>query len=149
VERRFEDAKRLVISANASASNFDPCSIPGPGQVSLLDEALIILKAVAQPLDLRLFEVHTLLFEAYRRAREWASCLRHCQACLAVNEEVYAHMPCHPAISLRVFTLGNLFVELGRAEEANACFRRAHELLVLTHGTGSQFVKQLNILLDQ
>jgi len=65
----------------------------------------------------------------------------YCRSTIPVYERVYP--PFHPMIGLQFYTCGKLEWLLEYTEDALKSLTRAADILRITHGTKSQFMKQL------
>lgn len=99
-----------------------------------LERALSIYRTILHPLNLKVLEVQRLLLEVCSRQKDWLECISQIQACISAYEKIYEWFPCHPAISLRVFSLGNVYIELGQGARARNCFDKAATMINITHG---------------
>ncbi|OEL14493.1 Histone-lysine N-methyltransferase ASHR1 [Dichanthelium oligosanthes] len=77
----------------------------------------------------------------YMELQGWQTALMYCRLTIPVYERVYP--PFHPMIGLQFYTCGKLEWLLGCAEDALRSLTRAADILRITHGTNSQFMKEL------
>ncbi|KAA3447525.1 histone-lysine N-methyltransferase ASHR1 [Gossypium australe] len=83
----------------------------------------------------------TLLHTRETLLKDWQTALMYCRLTIPVYERVYP--PFHPMIGLQLYTCGKLEWLLECTEDALKSLTRAADILKITHGTKSQFMKEL------
>ncbi|CAM0875243.1 unnamed protein product [Alopecurus aequalis] len=73
--------------------------------------------------------------------QDWQTALMYCRLTIPVYERVYP--PFHPMVGLQFYTCGKLEWLLEYTEDALKSLTRAVDVLQITHGTKSQFMKEL------
>ncbi|KAF7052231.1 hypothetical protein CFC21_060353 [Triticum aestivum] len=79
--------------------------------------------------------------EIYMELQDWQTALMYCRLTIPVYERVYP--PFHPMVGLQFYTCGKLEWLLEYTEDALKSLTRAADVLRITHGTQSQFMKEL------
>ncbi|AQK63624.1 Histone-lysine N-methyltransferase ASHR1 [Zea mays] len=77
----------------------------------------------------------------YLELQDWWTALTYCRLTIPVYERVYP--PFHPMIGLQFYTCGKLEWLLEFTEDALKSLTRAADILKVTHGVKSQFMKEL------
>ncbi|KAJ1293970.1 hypothetical protein BS78_01G111000 [Paspalum vaginatum] len=88
-----------------------------------------------------LLQTRETLLKLYMELRDWRTALTYCRLTIPVYERVYP--PFHPMIGLQFYTCGKLEWLLEYTEDALKSLTRAADILKITHGTKSQFMKEL------
>ncbi|RLN17749.1 histone-lysine N-methyltransferase ASHR1 [Panicum miliaceum] len=115
---------------------------------SLLSSGSSIYKTIEQ-LEQKLYHAFSItllhtretLLKIYMELQDWQTALRYCRSTIPVYERVYP--PFHPMIGLQFYTCGKLEWLLECTEDALKSLTRAADILRITHGTKSQFMKEL------
>ncbi|CAL4935494.1 unnamed protein product [Urochloa decumbens] len=81
------------------------------------------------------------LLKIYMELQDWQTALTYCRLTIPVYERVYP--PFHPMIGLQFYTCGKLEWLLECTEDALKSLTRAADILGITHGTKSPFMKEL------
>uniref|UniRef100_R7WG81 Uncharacterized protein n=1 Tax=Aegilops tauschii TaxID=37682 RepID=R7WG81_AEGTA len=81
------------------------------------------------------------LLKIYMELQDWQTALMYCRLTIPVYERVYP--PFHPMVGLQFYTCGKLEWLLEYTEDALKSLTRAADVLRITHGTQSQFMKEL------
>ncbi|AQK63621.1 Histone-lysine N-methyltransferase ASHR1 [Zea mays] len=81
------------------------------------------------------------LLKIYLELQDWWTALTYCRLTIPVYERVYP--PFHPMIGLQFYTCGKLEWLLEFTEDALKSLTRAADILKVTHGVKSQFMKEL------
>nr|ADP02224.1 zf-MYND domain-containing protein [Triticum aestivum] len=81
------------------------------------------------------------LLQIYMELQDWQTALMYCRLTIPVYERVYP--PFHPMVGLQFYTCGKLEWLLEYTEDALKSLTRAADVLRITHGTQSQFMKEL------
>ncbi|XP_073352215.1 histone-lysine N-methyltransferase ASHR1 isoform X3 [Aegilops tauschii subsp. strangulata] len=84
--------------------------------------------------------------EIYMELQDWQTALMYCRLTIPVYERVYP--PFHPMVGLQFYTCGKLEWLLEYTEDALKSLTRAADVLRITHGTQSQFMKELFGIVD-
>ncbi|XP_062214848.1 histone-lysine N-methyltransferase ASHR1 isoform X2 [Phragmites australis] len=91
--------------------------------------------------SITLLHTRETLLKIYMELQDWRTALTYCRLTIPVYERVYP--PFHPMIGLQFYTCGKLEWLLECTEDALKSLTRAADILGITHGTKSQFMKEL------
>lgn len=91
--------------------------------------------------SITLLHTRETLLKLYMELQDWRSALMYCRSTIPVYERVYP--PFHPMVGLQFYTCGKLEWLLEYTEDALKSLTRAADVLRITHGTNSQFMKEL------
>lgn len=78
---------------------------------------------------------------------DWKEALAYCRLTIPVYQRVYPQF--HPLLGLQYYTCGKLEWFLGDTENAIKSMTEAVEILRITHGTNSPFMKELILKLEE
>eukprot|EP00250_Pteridium_aquilinum_P009307 c18584_g1_i2 orf=442-1086(+) len=78
---------------------------------------------------------------------DWTSALVYCHQAISAYERVY--LPNHPLLGLQLYTCGKLEWYLGRTVDATNSYRRALDILEVTHGSNTELVQNLKAALQE
>ncbi|KAK4370441.1 hypothetical protein RND71_009916 [Anisodus tanguticus] len=105
-------------------------------------------------LSINLMRTWENLLKILMELQNWKEALKYCrltipvyQSKLALPKGVYPE--CHPLLGLQYYTCGKLEWWLGETEEAYRSLARAAEILRITHGTNTTFMKELFVKLEE
>lgn len=93
------------------------------------------------PFSITSLHTRETLLKIYMELQDWRTALTYCRLTIPVYERVYP--PFHPMIGLQFYTCGKLEWLLEYTEDALKSLTRASDILRVTHGTKSQFMKEL------
>ncbi|KAG8062260.1 hypothetical protein GUJ93_ZPchr0003g16474 [Zizania palustris] len=93
------------------------------------------------PLSATLLHTREMLLKIYMQLLDWQTALMYCRLTIPVYERVYP--PFHPMIGLQFYTCGKLEWLLEYTEDALKSLTRAADVLRITHGPKSEFMKEL------
>lgn len=79
--------------------------------------------------------------------QDWREALTYCKLTIPVYERAY--FGCHPLLGLQYYTCGKLQWLLGDTADAVKSLSQAVDILRITHGTNTPFVKELLLKLDE
>ncbi|KAF7095221.1 hypothetical protein CFC21_097442 [Triticum aestivum] len=91
--------------------------------------------------SITLLHTRETLLKIYMELQDWQTALMYCRMTIPVYERVYP--PFHPMVGLQFYTCGKLEWLLEYTEDALKSLTRAADVLRITHGTQSQFMKEL------
>ncbi|XP_060214207.1 histone-lysine N-methyltransferase ASHR1 isoform X2 [Lycium barbarum] len=87
------------------------------------------------------------LLKILMELQDWKEALKYCRFTIPVYQRVYPE--CHPLLGLQYYTSGKLEWWLGETEEAYRSLAKAAEILQITHGTNTTFMKELFVKLEE
>ncbi|TVU45471.1 hypothetical protein EJB05_04960, partial [Eragrostis curvula] len=107
--------------------------------------------------SITLLNTRETLLKIYMDLQDWQTALTFCRLTIPVYESKYVfermilgvYAPFHPMIGLQFYTCGKLEWFLECTEDALKSFTRAADILRITHGTKSQFMKELFAKLEE
>ncbi|GAB4861380.1 Histone-lysine N-methyltransferase ashr1 [Ancistrocladus abbreviatus] len=102
---------------------------------------------LCHPFSLGLMHTRESLLKIFMELKNWKEALAYCRLTIPVYESVYPG--CHPMLGLQYYTCGKLEWFLGDTENSIQSFTKALEILRITHGTNTPFMKELLIKLDE
>ncbi|PKU70842.1 Histone-lysine N-methyltransferase ASHR1 [Dendrobium catenatum] len=119
-----------------------------------LSEACLLYKKLEQ-LEVNLFHPHSVkllgtretLLKVFLELNDWRDALTCCQLTIPVYQRLYQSP--HPLLGLQYYTCGKLEWLLEQTEDALKSFTKAVEILRITHGTSTPFMKELFSKLDE
>ncbi|KNA09525.1 hypothetical protein SOVF_152750 [Spinacia oleracea] len=102
---------------------------------------------LCHPLSLNLMSTRESLLKIFMELNNWKDALVYCRMTIPVYEKAYPG--CHPMLGLQYYTCGKLEWLL---EETGNCIRsltKAFDILRVTHGTNTPFMKELLAKLEE
>ncbi|CAN8257745.1 unnamed protein product [Cochlearia groenlandica] len=87
------------------------------------------------------------LLKMLMEVESWREALNYCRLIVLVYQRVYPAT--HPLIGLQFYTQGKLEWLLGETEEAVSSLSKAFDILRISHGTSTTFMKELSAKLDE
>lgn len=128
----------LLLSDKAS-------SLLSSGNNSEAGSVYMVIEQLEQKLyhsfSIPLLHTRETLLKIYMELQDWQIALMYCRLTVPVYERVY--LPFHPMTGLQFYTCGKLEWLLEYTEDALKSLTRAADVLQITHGTKSQFMKEL------
>ncbi|KAL8216258.1 hypothetical protein R6Q57_023095 [Mikania cordata] len=91
--------------------------------------------------SIKLMRTRETLLKMLMEMQDWKKALTYCRLTIPVYERVYP--PIHPLRGLQYYTCGKLNWFLGYTNEAVKSLTQAVDVLCITHGTTSPFMKEL------
>ncbi|XP_021748004.1 histone-lysine N-methyltransferase ASHR1-like isoform X2 [Chenopodium quinoa] len=102
---------------------------------------------LCHPLSLNLMRTRDNLLKIYMELKNWKGALDYCRLTIPVYEKVYPS--CHPMLGLQYYTCGKLEWLLGETANCVRSLTKALDILRLTHGTNTPFMKELLYKLEE
>ncbi|XP_048494161.1 histone-lysine N-methyltransferase ASHR1 [Beta vulgaris subsp. vulgaris] len=102
---------------------------------------------LCHPSSLNLMRTRDSLLKIYMKLSNWEDALVYCRMTVPVYEMVYPG--CHPMLGLQYYTCGKLEWLLGETENCVRSLMKAVDILRVTHGTNTQFTKELLVKLEE
>ncbi|XP_031096589.1 histone-lysine N-methyltransferase ASHR1 isoform X2 [Ipomoea triloba] len=117
-------------------------------------DAIVMYKSIEE-LELRLYHAFSInlmrtretLLKMFMELQDWKEALVYCRLTIPVYERVYQGF--HPLLGLQYYTCGKLEWLLGESEEAFKSLSKAMDILRITHGTTTPFMKELSFELEE
>ncbi|XP_047311961.1 histone-lysine N-methyltransferase ASHR1 [Impatiens glandulifera] len=97
--------------------------------------------------SIKLMRTREDLLKVMMEMKDWKQALAYCKLTIPVYERVYPEL--HPCLGLQYYTCGKLEWLLGETENAIRSLTKAADILRITHGSSSGFVKELAMKLEE
>ncbi|XP_024018122.1 histone-lysine N-methyltransferase ASHR1 isoform X2 [Morus notabilis] len=97
--------------------------------------------------SISLMQTREKLLKLFMELQDWREALAYCRLTIPVYERVYPGF--HPLLGLQYYTCGKLEWLLGDTENAVKSLTKAVDILRITHGTTTPFMKELFMKLDE
>ncbi|KAK9271392.1 hypothetical protein L1049_026982 [Liquidambar formosana] len=97
--------------------------------------------------SINLMRTREALLKNLMELQEWREALAYCRLTIPVYERIYPGF--HPLLGLQYYTCGKLEWLLGDTEDAIKSLTKAVDILRITHGTNTLFMKELLIKLEE
>ncbi|KAG0485280.1 hypothetical protein HPP92_009359 [Vanilla planifolia] len=117
-------------------------SAGNPSETSLLYRNVEQLELKLYHCDsIKLLRTRETLLKIYMELNDWRGALRYCKLTIPVYQRLYQSI--HPMLGLQHYTCGKLEWLLEETEDALKSFTAAVDILGITHGTSTPFIKEL------
>lgn len=97
--------------------------------------------------SINLLRTRETLLKIMMELNDWSRALTYCRLTIPVYQRVYPKI--HPMLGLQYYTCGKLEWLLEFTEDALKSFTKAIEILGITHGTDTPFMRELSSKLDE
>lgn len=97
------------------------------------------------PFSINLMQTRETILKSLMKLEYWREALAYCKLTIPIYQRVYPAV--HPLLGLQYYTCGKLEWYLGVTEEAIKSLTKAVDILRITHGTKTPFVKELSMML--
>ncbi|XP_058097233.1 histone-lysine N-methyltransferase ASHR1 isoform X2 [Magnolia sinica] len=102
---------------------------------------------LCHPLSINLMRTRETLLKILMELKDWRGALSYCRLTIPVYERVYPAI--HPLVGLQYYTCGKLEWLIEETRVALKSFTKAADVLRITHGTSTPFVKELFSKLEE
>ncbi|XP_020257027.1 histone-lysine N-methyltransferase ASHR1 isoform X2 [Asparagus officinalis] len=99
------------------------------------------------PESIRLLRTRDTLLKILMELKDWEGALTYCKLTIPIYQKVYREI--HPMLGLQYYTCGKLEWLLEHTEDALKSFTQAADILRVTHGTSSPFMRELLSRLEE
>ncbi|XP_045803269.1 histone-lysine N-methyltransferase ASHR1 [Trifolium pratense] len=99
------------------------------------------------PFSINLMQTRETILKSLMKLEHWREALAYCKLTIPIYQRVYPAV--HPLLGLQYYTCGKLEWYLGDTEEAVKSLTKAVDILRITHGTNTPFVKELLMVLEE
>ncbi|PQP99888.1 histone-lysine N-methyltransferase ASHR1 isoform X1 [Prunus yedoensis var. nudiflora] len=147
---RSKEEIKQIASELKSLSDKAPISTPCHNY----QEAISVYKAIEtlqkklyHPFSISLMQTREKLLKILMELEDWSEALAYCRLTIPVYQRVYPG--CHPLLGLQYYTCGKLEWLLGDTENAVKSLTKAVDILRITHGTSTPFMKDLFVRLEE
>ncbi|KAE8714349.1 Histone-lysine N-methyltransferase ASHR1 [Hibiscus syriacus] len=147
--RSKEEIRKIVTDIKAlSEKALKSISSGNPQEAVVLYKNIENLqKEVFHPFSISLMRTREKLLEILMQLEEWKEALTVCKSTIPVYERVYPGY--HPLLGLQYYSCGKLEWLLGETDDAIKTFTKAVDILRITHGTNTPFIKELLMKLEE
>ncbi|XP_022993816.1 histone-lysine N-methyltransferase ASHR1 [Cucurbita maxima] len=104
-------------------------------------------KILCHPYSISLMQTREKLLKISMELENWTKALLYCKLTISVYQKLYPGI--HPLLGLQFYTCGKLEWLLGYTEDAVKSYTEAFDILRITHGTNSSFMKDLLLKLEE
>ncbi|XP_057532445.1 histone-lysine N-methyltransferase ASHR1 [Amaranthus tricolor] len=147
--RNLEDIKQISSEVKTysekAANSLSSGNYEEAGSLYKIVEELQL--KLCHPLSLNLMRTRDSLLKIFMELSNWKDALAYCRMTIPVYERVY--IGCHPMLGLQYYTCGKLEWLLGETENCIKSLTKALDILRVTHGTSTVFVKELIVKLEE
>ncbi|KAI4307314.1 hypothetical protein L6164_030517 [Bauhinia variegata] len=102
---------------------------------------------LCHPFSISLMQTRDKILKLLMELENWREALEYCKLTIPVYQRVYPAI--HPLLGLQYYTCGKLEWFLGDTEEALKSLTKAVDVLRITHGTNTPFMKELLMKLEE
>ncbi|KAK2388888.1 histone-lysine N-methyltransferase ASHR2 [Trifolium repens] len=99
------------------------------------------------PFSINLMQTRETILKSLMKLEHWREALAYCKLTTPIYQRVYPAV--HPLLGLQYYTCGKLEWYLGDTKEAIKSLTKAVDILRITHGTNTPFVKELLMMLEE
>ncbi|KAG2701046.1 hypothetical protein I3760_06G025100 [Carya illinoinensis] len=104
-------------------------------------------RKLCHPFSISLMQTREKLLKILMEQQNWREALAYCRLTIPVYQRVYPGF--HPLLGLQYYTCGKLEWFLGDTDGAIESLTRAVDILKITHGTNTPFIKELLLKLEE
>ncbi|GAY41727.1 hypothetical protein CUMW_061660 [Citrus unshiu] len=147
--RREEEIKKIASEVNILSKKTLALTSCGNHQEVVSTYKMIekLQKKLYHPFSVNLMQTREKLIKILMELEDWKEALAYCRLTIPVYQRVYPQF--HPLLGLQYYTCGKLEWFLGDTENAIKSLTEAVEILRITHGTNSPFMKELILKLEE
>ncbi|XP_019055184.1 PREDICTED: histone-lysine N-methyltransferase ASHR1 isoform X2 [Nelumbo nucifera] len=102
---------------------------------------------LSHSLSVNLMRTRETLLKILMELKDWRGALHYCRLTITVYQRVYPAI--HPLLGLQYYTCGKLEWLLEETENAIESLTKAIDILRITHGTNTPFIKELLLKLEE
>lgn len=99
------------------------------------------------PFSINLMRTREAILKILMEMKDWRAALTYCKLTIPVYQRVYPGF--HPLLGLQYYMCGKLEWLLGETEDAVKSLTKAADILQITHGTNTPFMKELLFKLEE
>lgn len=146
---RSKDEIKAIASEIKSLSDMATPTSPQKNQeaISMYKKIEELQRKLCHQFSISLMQTREKLLKLFMKLQDWSEALAYCRLTIPVYERVYPGF--HPLLGLQYYTCGKLEWLLGDTENAVESLTNAVDILRITHGTTSPFMKELFLKLDE
>ncbi|KAF3788479.1 Histone-lysine N-methyltransferase [Nymphaea thermarum] len=135
VEEKLDSASKHISSGRSSEA------VVKYKEVELLQAKLF------HSMSIKLVRTRETLLKIHMELKDWEEALKYCRLTIPVYQRAYP--PIHPLLGLQYYTCGKLEWFLGATLDALKSLTKAMDILRITHGANTSFMKELFHLVDE
>ncbi|KAJ6735776.1 HISTONE-LYSINE N-METHYLTRANSFERASE ASHR1 [Salix viminalis] len=147
--RSKEEVKRIVSEITAISDKELKYKSPGNQEEAISQYKMIekLQMELCHPFSISLMRTREELLKILMEVGDWREALAYCRLTIPGYQRVYPEL--HPLLGLQYYTCGKIEWLLGYTEDAIKSLTRSIDILRITHGTNSPFMKELMMKLDE
>ncbi|XP_072990622.1 histone-lysine N-methyltransferase ASHR1 isoform X2 [Typha latifolia] len=147
--RDGKEIKMVASEVTLLSENASSCLSSGK-----YSEASALYKTIEQlqqklyhPFSIYLLQTYETLLKIFMELKDWEEALAYCRLTIPIYQRIYPAI--HPMTGLQFYTCGKLEWLLERTEDALRSFTKATDILQITHGTRTPFMRELISKLEE
>ncbi|VVA13666.1 PREDICTED: histone-lysine N-methyltransferase [Prunus dulcis] len=147
---RSKEEIKQIASELKSLSDKAPISTPSHNyqeSISVYKAIETLQRKLYHPFSISLMQTREKLLKILMELEDWSEALAYCRLTIPVYQRVYPG--CHPLLGLQYYTCGKLEWLQGDTENAVKSLIKAVDILRITHGTSTPFMKDLFMRLEE
>lgn len=118
-----------------------------PEALFMYEKVEELQKILCHPYSISLMQTREKLLTISMELENWTKALTYCKLTISVYQKLYPGI--HPLLGLQFYTCGKLEWLLGYTDDAVKSYTKAFDILRITHGTNSSFMKELLLKLEE
>ncbi|KDP32756.1 hypothetical protein JCGZ_12048 [Jatropha curcas] len=149
LHRSKEEVKKIAAEIQATSDKASKSVSSGNLQeaISMYKTVEKLQRKLCHPFSISLMQTREKLLKMLMELEDWREALSYCKLTIPVYQSVYPQF--HPLLGLQYYTSGKLEWLLGETEDAIRSLTKAVDILRITHGTNSPFMKELIMKLEE
>ncbi|XP_050215196.1 histone-lysine N-methyltransferase ASHR1 isoform X2 [Mercurialis annua] len=147
--RNKEEVKKLAAEIITTSDRASKCTSSRDTLEDISVYKLIekLQRKLCHPFSISLMQTRDKLLKMLMEIEDWREALSYCRLTIPIYQRVYPEF--HPLLGLQYYTCGKLEWLLGDTENAIKSLTKAVDVLRITHGTNTSFMKELIMKLDE
>uniref|UniRef100_A0A2P2KVZ2 Histone-lysine N-methyltransferase ASHR1 isoform X2 n=1 Tax=Rhizophora mucronata TaxID=61149 RepID=A0A2P2KVZ2_RHIMU len=147
--RTKEEVKKIANEIKAMSDKALKATTSGTHQEAISIYKMIekLQRRLCHPFSISLIQTQEKLIKLLMKVKNWRAALSYCRLTIATYQRVYPEF--HPLLGLQYYTCGKLEWLLGETQDAIKSLTRAVDILRITHGTNTPFMKELLMKLEE
>ncbi|KAL2339833.1 hypothetical protein Fmac_007773 [Flemingia macrophylla] len=147
--RAKEDIQRIAaeIKLLSEEEASKPSSNSNYQAISVYKKIEKLQTELYHPFSIYLMQTREKILKSLMELEHWTEALAYCKLTIPFYQRAYPAV--HPLLGLQYYTSGKLEWYLGHTEEAVKSLTKAMDILRITHGTNTIFMKELLMKLDE
>ncbi|WCJ44594.1 Histone-lysine N-methyltransferase ASHR1 [Euphorbia peplus] len=148
--RSKEELKKLaaeIRATSAKTSESMSSTLDKQEAISTYKSIEKLQRKLCHPFAISLMQTREKLLKMLMEVEDWREALSYCKLTIPVYQWVYPEF--HPLLGLQYYTCGKLEWLLGDTEDAIKSLTKSLDILKITHGTKTAFIKELMMKLEE